>query len=87
LDGEQLQFPARYLPTGDHVVIDHVSTSWGQDENVYFYPGAGGVDANVTVWKSLIAEGLRNAPGSDSACGQFEDGKGFSSRSSFTGLW
>jgi hypothetical protein len=64
-------------PTASNIVMDHMSISWGQDENVYLYPGQGGGDANVTFWRSITSEGLRQAPGSAACTGQLEDGHGF----------
>jgi hypothetical protein len=52
-----------------NVVMDHMSISWGQDENFGFGYGTsqnGGL-TNATVWRSIIAEGLVAAPES-SAC-------------------
>ncbi|OGQ14855.1 MAG: hypothetical protein A2138_21275 [Deltaproteobacteria bacterium RBG_16_71_12] len=51
---------------GHHVVIDHVSVSWGEDENVAV---TGGV-RDVTVSRSIIGEGLdkaRHSKGTHSA--------------------
>jgi len=53
------------------LVFDHMSISWAQDENVTpSYPtslNGGNVDA--TFWRSITAEGLKNAPNSSSCSG------------------
>jgi len=45
-----------------NVVFDHMSVSWGQDEGMYFSAD------NVTVWRSIMSEGLFQVPGSE-GCG------------------
>lgn len=52
-----------------HVVLDHMSLSWGQDENLFIgQTDANGGNSDVTVWRSITAEGLFQAPSSNS-CG------------------
>ena len=43
-----------------NIVFDHMSVSWGQDENVVLYNGSRAM--NATVWRSLVAEGLHLEP-------------------------
>lgn len=64
-------------PAASNVVFDHMSVSWGQDENVYLYTGLSGGDANVTFWRSITAESLHRTPGSSACTGSLEDGHGF----------
>ena len=58
--------------SGDHhnVVLDHLSVTWSQDEQLYI--GQNQPDPTtsaVTIWRSLMAEGLYFAPGSGSCTG------------------
>jgi len=46
-----------------NIVLDHMSFSWGQDENVAFN-GTNGQATNATLWRSIVAEGLYRTPGS-----------------------
>lgn len=47
-----------------NVVLDHMSISWGQDEGVYAgHTDVNGGLSNFTVWRSIMAEGLWDAPG------------------------
>jgi hypothetical protein len=46
-----------------NIVLDHMSVSWGQDENVVLYNPSRPI--NATVWRSIISEGLHNPPGQD----------------------
>lgn len=55
---------------GYNVVYDHMSVSWGQDENIVLTNGS--VPMNTTVWRSIIAEGLHDAM--NYACGGSPDG-------------
>jgi hypothetical protein len=50
-----------------NVVLDHMSVSWGQDENIVLFNPSRPV--NATVWRSITAEGLNRAPGMDSCPG------------------
>jgi hypothetical protein len=50
-----------------NVVIDHMSTSWGQDEGMVFYNPTRPI--NVTVWRSLVAEGLFTKRSASDGCG------------------
>jgi len=54
-----------------HVVLDHMSLSWSQDENFMFGYGTSlnGRMTNATIWRSIIAEGLMAAPDSGSCSG------------------
>jgi hypothetical protein len=54
-----------------NIVLDHMSVSWGQDENVVVYNLARPI--NVTVWRSIIAEGLEGA-GNGMTCAGSPDG-------------
>ena len=47
-----------------HIVCDHLSLSWAQDEGVFFSAPA----SNCTIWRSIIAEILHSTPGSE-VCG------------------
>src|SRR6185295_18767194 len=58
-----------------NVVFDHMSISWGQDENVYVV--ARERPADVTFWRSITAENLHRTPGSASCTGTVEDSHGF----------
>jgi len=43
-----------------NIVLDHISASWGQDETIYISnPRVPAM--NVTVWRSIISEGLNGA--------------------------
>lgn len=46
------------------IIFDHTSITWGTDENVDIYSGAGGAITNVTIQNSLIAEALDTGNGS-----------------------
>ncbi len=50
-----------------NIVLDHMSFSWAQDENIAFN-GTNGQQTNASIWRSITAEGLFEAPGSAS-CG------------------
>src|SRR5262249_24728444 len=50
-----------------NIVFDHVSVSWEQDEGIA-NGSAGGID-NVTIWRSIVAEGIIHATGSDNCSG------------------
>jgi hypothetical protein len=63
--------------SASNVVLDHMSVSWGLDENIYVYPGIGGGDANFTFWRSITSENLNYTPGSASCTGNAEAGHGF----------
>lgn len=52
------------------LVLDHLSVSWGQDENVVLYNPMRPI--NATVWRSIIAEGLHGAM--NGRCGGSPDG-------------
>jgi hypothetical protein len=55
-----------------NLVYDHMSISWAQDENIVMaYPaiGVNGGMTDATFWRSITAEGLRNAPGSSGCTG------------------
>lgn len=49
-----------------NIVIDHCSTSWGQDEGIIFYNPTRAI--NAVIWRSIMSEGLFFTPGSES-CG------------------
>ncbi len=49
-----------------NVVVDHMSVSWGQDENVVIYNPTRA--ANVVIWRSISVEGLAATPGT-AGCG------------------
>jgi hypothetical protein len=51
-----------------NIVIDHLSFSWGQDENLAFN-WTNGQSTDATVWRSMIAEGLYRAAGADKCPG------------------
>jgi hypothetical protein len=53
-----------------NIVVDHMSTSWGQDEVLVFYNGSRPM--NATVWRSIAAEGLHGAM--NGRCGGSPDG-------------
>ena len=46
-----------------NIVLDHMSFSWAQDENLGFN-WTTGQPTNATVWRSIVAEGLYRAAGS-----------------------
>jgi hypothetical protein len=50
-----------------NIVLDHMSVSWGQDENFAFANANRALD--MTIWRSITAEGLFRVPGSDSCTG------------------
>ncbi len=45
----------------DNIVFDHISSSWSTDEGVYF-KGNGVTSSHITVWRSIMSEGLYNVP-------------------------
>lgn len=49
-----------------NIVIDHCSTSWGQDEGIIFYNPTRAF--NGVIWRSIMSEGLFFTPGSG-GCG------------------
>lgn len=49
-----------------NIVLDHVSSSWGQDEGVIVLNTSR--DANMVIWRSILSEGLYFTPGT-SGCG------------------
>ncbi len=51
-----------------NIVFDHMSLSWAQDENLAFN-GTNGQPTNASVWRSIAAEGLYEAPGSAGCTG------------------
>ena len=51
-----------------NIVLDHMSFSWGQDENLAFSP-TNDQPTNLTVWRSIVAEGLYRTPGSENCSG------------------
>jgi hypothetical protein len=53
-------------PAPYNIVFDHMSVSWGQDENIVLYNPARAID--VTIWRSIISEGLQSTPGTE-GCG------------------
>lgn len=59
-----------------YIVFDHMSFSWGADENLAF-SWTLGQSTDAVVYKSILAEGLYRAPGTD-ACsgGGFSNGHG-----------
>lgn len=68
-------------PAASNIVLDHMSVSWGQDENIYVYPGLDGGDTNLTFWRSITSENLSYAGATSSMCNpshpQGEPGHGF----------
>jgi hypothetical protein len=61
-----------WVRRGDHVIIDHVSTSWGNDETLTVSPAPDRGDSpigNVTVQWSIIAESLNESVHSKGAHG------------------
>lgn len=50
-----------------NVVFDHLSVSWGQDENIAI--SGSNTTTNATIWRSMSTEGLFQAPGSDGCSG------------------
>lgn len=50
-----------------NVVLDHMSVSWGQDENIVFYNPSRPI--NATAWMCITAEGLHNTPGTEGCPG------------------
>lgn len=51
-----------------NIVLDHLSFSWGQDENLAFAAGSA-LTLEATVWRCIMAEGLYQAPGSGGCTG------------------
>lgn len=51
-----------------NIVFDHMSFSWGQDENLGFN-WTNGQSTQATVWRSVFAEGLYQAAGSNVCTG------------------
>lgn len=55
-----------YSANSYNIVLDHISSSWGQDEQVIVYNPSRA--ANFVIWRSIVAEGLNYTPGTES-CG------------------
>jgi hypothetical protein len=51
-----------------NIIIDHMSFSWGQDENLAFN-WTNGQSTDATVWRSIVSEGLYRAAGADKCPG------------------
>lgn len=45
----------------DYILMDHMSMSWGKDENIDFTPGEG--HGHMTFWRSITSENLYQPPG------------------------
>jgi hypothetical protein len=52
--------------SAQNIVLDHMSVSWAQDENLIFYNSARPI--NLTLWRSISAEALHMTPNT-SQCG------------------
>jgi len=50
-----------------NIVLDHMSMSWAVDEVVGQSSGQGLIDRNITVWRSIISEGLHQSPRTNDA--------------------
>lgn len=77
--------------TAYNVVYDHVSVSWGQDENLYTYVGGGpGGAANIVFWRSITSENLAYAGPASAMCNPShpdgEPGHGFLVTENSTGV-
>lgn len=57
-----------YGGSQQNLVFDHMSFSWGQDENLAFN-WTNGQSTQATVWRSIFAEGLYQAAGSNLCTG------------------
>jgi hypothetical protein len=57
-----------------NIVLDHMSVSWGQDENVVFYNGSRAI--NATLWRSIVAEGLHLEPALSGCAGGSSESHG-----------
>ena len=66
------------IKNAQNVILDHVSASWGVDENI----GVSNPASNITIQWSIISEGLRNANNSDGPHSMgtllYSSGSGFS---------
>ena len=66
------------IKNAQNVILDHVSASWGVDENI----GVSDPASNITIQWSIISEGLRNANNSKGAHSMgvllYSSGSGFS---------
>jgi len=47
------------IRSGQNIVLDHISTQWGTDEVVSANPDPGAVIKDITIQRSIVAEGLR----------------------------
>lgn len=52
-----------------NLVFDHLSASWGQDENMYLFRDNGSGPIAATVYRSILSEGLFLQPGSSGCTG------------------
>lgn len=65
-----------YGGSQENIVFDHMSLSWGQDENMATN-WTNGQDTNFTMWRCLIAEGLYRAGAGGCSGGGTSNGHAF----------